>query len=120
MSAIGRRTFLGAVATGAAMAALAHEAKVFAAGPMDSTRERPWVLQVREIPITGRGGVWDLRSGENVSRRVPYALAPRLERSRLTGHPVRVSLFRLDAAGKHYAIGNRIASEPAWVRVVGP
>ena len=120
MSAIGRRTFLGAVATGAAMAGLAHEAKAFAAGPADSTRDRPWMLQVREIPITGRGHVWDARTGEDVSGRCPYKLAPRLERSRLTGQPVRVALFRLNAAGKQYLIGNEFASEPAWVRVVGP
>lgn len=115
---LSRRTFLGAVGTGAALTGLANEVRIaMAQGPAESSREQPWLLRTEEVPITGQRTVWDARTGEDVGCRVPYTMARRLERSRLTGQPVRIVLFRLKE-GKTFIGGGRLVTEPAWVRVI--
>ena len=114
-----RRGFIGALMTGGALTGLATEARTFAHGAAESTRERPWVLRASTTPITGRDAcVYDARTGENVSNRFLYAVAPRLERARVTGRPTRIALLRLNHAGKPFVTGNRLATEPAWVRII--
>ena len=113
-----RRGFIGALMTGGVIAGLAAEARTFAHGAIDSTRERPWALRTHTTPITGREYVYDARTGEDVSIRVPYAAASRLERSRVTGKPMRIVVFRLDCSGQLLVTGNRVATEPAWVRII--
>lgn len=111
-----RRTFLGAVATGAAIGAFVS-ARTSASGPADSTRDRPWHLRASEAPLTSRSTVFDARTGTDVGRDILLACCRRLERSRITGCPVRIVLFRRNAAGQVFVVGDRIATEPAWVQV---
>ena len=114
-----RRAFLGALATGGAVTGLAANATRYAAGPADSTRERPWVVRFSATPITGKSAdIVDARTGENVARRIPFVCAARCERSRVTGRPVRVLLFRLKD-GRPFVVGRRLATEPAWIQAVG-
>lgn len=72
---------------------------------------RPW-----EPP--GWGKLVDAATGADVSRRFPLRLCRRLYRARASGQPIRVALFKLDAHGKPYLDGDRIATEAAWVRVL--
>lgn len=114
MESLKRREFLWASFAGAAAA-------VAGAGEASPrSRVDPWVLRSSEAPVTGRGELCDARTGEPVGRRVPLRCAARLERSRVTGRPVRIALYRLGPDGWPFAVGDRVATEPAWVRVVGP
>ncbi len=113
-----RRAFLGALWTGGAVTGLASCHAGCATGPADSSRERPWVVRFAVTPITGKSSeIVDARTGENVARRLPYVCAARCERSRVTGRPVRVFLFRLKN-GQPFLTGGRLATEPAWIRAV--
>lgn len=118
---IGRRAFLGAVATGSAVAALVADRARTADGPAGSTRERPWVVRVEHLhdgAVTNRSTVLDARTGEDVSDRFPIGLVPRVDRSLRGRRPVRVALFRLDARGKHFVQDGRLATEGAWILAV--
>ena len=114
-----RRAFLGALATGGAATGLVANGARFASGPVDSSRERPWLVRFSESPITGKSAeIFDARTGENVASRIPYVCATRCERSRVTQRPVRVVLFRLKD-GYRFVIGDRLATEPAWLQAIG-
>lgn len=115
-----RRFFLAALGTGSATAALLAPAMTSARTPAESTRERPWLLRTdgtQPIPSV-RCHIFDARTGVDVSHHISYRACHRLERSRLTGQPVRIAVLRVNADGKHYLVGERLASEPAWVRVI--
>ena len=108
-----RRAFLGAFVSGAVLlpsGELRRWRYRAANGPTDSRRDRPWVVRFAETPITWRSGdIFDARTGEHIATRLPYVIARRCERSRVTGRPVRVAIFRLKD-GHQFLIGGRLAT----------
>ena len=66
----------------------------------------------------GHGRLVDAATGQDVSREFSIRATARLRRSLESGRPVRLAVFRLDAAGKHFLDGDRLATRAAWVQVV--
>ena len=88
-----------------------------ASTPVDVSAASAWRIHL--VTVDGRERIVDAATGEQIGNRVPMKVMHRVYRSQSSGRPVKIRLFKLDAAGKKFWSGNRVATEWAWVQVVG-